>query len=60
MIALPPNEVSGYGIAVLVRFAPTGRIDSRNGGTSSAVTAIPYTVNAEYLFRLEVDCATKR
>jgi|GEM_PF-1740189 len=61
VIALAPNEVTGYGnCAVLVRFAPNGRIDARNGGTYSAVTAIPYTPNAEYLFRLEVDAAAKR
>ena len=53
VIALPPNEVSGY-TAQLVRFARTAGL-TPNGGTYSAVTAIPYTVNAEYLFRLEVD-----
>ncbi|HVT27631.1 MAG TPA: polysaccharide lyase 8 family protein [Lacipirellulaceae bacterium] len=43
------------GLACIARFNPSGYIDARNGGAYSADTAIPFTANSTYHFRMVVD-----
>jgi len=38
---------------------PTGDIDARNGGAYAAASAIPYSANVSYHFRLAVNIATQ-
>ena len=45
-------------LAASVRFNPAGMIDARNGGTFSAVTAIPYIAGTAYHFILDVNIST--
>ena len=47
-------------LAVIVRFASTGAIDVRNGGSFSAATSYPYTAGTQYTFQLAINPATKR
>jgi len=47
-------------LAVIVRFASTGEIDVRNGGSFSAATSYPYTAGTQYTFQLTINPATKR
>ena len=47
-------------LAVIVRFASTGVIDVRNGGSFSAATSYPYTAGTQYAFQLAINPATKR
>ena len=45
--------------AAAVRFNNAGRLDARNGGAYAAATAIPYSPNIAYHFRLVVNLAAK-
>ncbi len=47
-------------LAIIVRFASTGAIDVRNGGSFSAATSYPYTAGTQYAFQLAINPATKR
>jgi len=47
-------------LAIIVRFASTGAIDVRNGGSFSAATSYPYTAGTQYTFQLAINPATKR
>ena len=38
-------------LALIVRFASTGAIDVRNGGSFSAATSYPYTAGTQYAFQ---------
>jgi parallel beta-helix repeat protein len=56
LIGLSQGNATAYtGIAVAVRFNPTGFIDARNGGAFAAATSIPFTANSTYHFRVVVD-----
>ncbi len=56
VIGLSQGSVSAYtGIAVAVRFNPSGDIDARNGGTYAALSTIPFAANATYHFRVVID-----
>lgn len=47
---------SGFAdLAAIVRFAPDGRIDVRNGGWYTADAELPYQEGVGYTFRLEID-----
>lgn len=47
-------------LAATVRFANTGTIDARNGGSFSAAKAFPYTAGTEYQFQIAINPATKK
>lgn len=58
---LSRNPANHYtNLAVIVRFAPSGRIDARNGGQYQAVTPFDYQADVNYLVRLEVDVWARR
>jgi hypothetical protein len=46
------------GFGCLVRFSVNGVIDARNGGAYEAASAIPYSANVKYSFRLVVNIPT--
>ena len=46
-------------LAAVVRFAPTGVIDARNGGSYQADAAVTYAAGVPYGFRLVVDVASR-
>jgi hypothetical protein len=55
-ISLSQGAVSAYtGMAVVVRFNPTGDIDARNGGAYAAASTIPYAANTTYHFRMVIN-----
>src|SRR5581483_824459 len=52
LVGLSQGAVSAYtGIAVGIRFNPSGDIDARNGGAYAALSTIPYAANTTYHFR---------
>lgn len=62
--ASPTNAVIGLanaiptdytGLAIAVRFNPTGSIDARNGGTYAAATNVAYSANTRYRFRVVIN-----
>jgi hypothetical protein len=54
------DGATGYSsLAVITRFSNAGVIDARNGGTYSAVTAVPYTAGLTYHFRLLINPSSK-
>jgi hypothetical protein len=56
VIGLSRGAQTAYaGFAALARFSPTGNIDARNGGAYAAASAIPYSANVTYHFRLVVN-----
>jgi hypothetical protein len=48
-------QTSYAGLAAIVRFNTAGNIDARNGGAYAAASAIPYSANTTYHFRLVVN-----
>jgi hypothetical protein len=58
IVALSQGAQTAYtGMAVAVRFNPTGTIDARNGGAFAASTTIPFSAGSTYHFRLVVNVA---
>jgi hypothetical protein len=58
VIGLSNGAVDAFtDLAVIVRFNTSGQIDARNGGSYQAATAIPYSANTSYHFRLVVNVA---
>jgi len=56
VIGLSRGSQTAYaGFAAMARFSPTGNIDARNGGAYAAASAIPYSGNVTYRFRLVVN-----
>jgi parallel beta-helix repeat protein len=56
LIGLSQGSATAYtGIAVSVRFNPSGDIDARNGGAYAALSTIPYSANMTYHFRVVVN-----
>lgn len=56
VVGLANGSQTAYtGIAVGLRFNPTGMIDARNGGAFAAASSIPYAAGVSYHFRLTVD-----
>jgi Domain of unknown function (DUF4955)/Immunoglobulin domain/Pectate lyase superfamily protein len=56
VVGLSRGAQSAYtGFAAMPRFNPTGQIDARNGGAFAAASAIPYSANVTYHFRLVVN-----
>jgi hypothetical protein len=56
LVGLSQGSATAYtGIAVSVRFNPTGDIDARNGGAYAALSTIPYSANTTYHFRVVVN-----
>jgi hypothetical protein len=54
------DGATGYSsLAVITRFSTAGVIDARNGGTYTAVTAVPYTAGLTYHFRLLINPSSK-
>jgi hypothetical protein len=47
-------------LACIVRFAPGGVIDVRNGGAYAALVPLNYTAGTVYRFELDVNLATKK
>lgn len=47
-------------LACIVRFAPSGVIDVRNGGAYQAMVAMPYVSGVMYRFEMDVDLETKK
>lgn len=47
-------------LAVIVRFAPDGRIDARDGGDYRAKASVRYQAGATYNVRLDVNLSTRR
>jgi hypothetical protein len=55
-MSLSQGAISAYtGMAVVVRFNPSGDIDARNGGAYAAASTIPYAANTTYHFRMVID-----
>jgi hypothetical protein len=60
VIGLSRGAQTAYaGFAALARFSPTGNIDARNGGAYAASSAIPYSANVTYHFRLVVNAPAR-
>jgi chondroitinase B-like protein len=56
VVGLSQGAQTAYtGFAFLARFNPSGNIDARNGGAYAAASAIPYSANVTYHFRLVVN-----
>ncbi|HKQ72658.1 MAG TPA: hypothetical protein VJ810_02945 [Blastocatellia bacterium] len=56
VVGLSQGAQTAYsGFATLARFNLTGAIDARNGGAYAAATAIPYSANVTYHFRMVVN-----
>jgi hypothetical protein len=56
VIGLSDGNATGYSsLATIVRFNSTGFIDARNAANYTAATAVPYSANVAYHFRLEVN-----
>jgi hypothetical protein len=47
-------------LAIAIRFAPTGVIDARNGGSYQAVNSLTYQPGVLYRVRIDADVATRR
>jgi hypothetical protein len=47
-------------IAAGVRFAPSGMMDARNGGTYQAITPFPYSASIPYRVQMVVDLVARR
>lgn len=47
-------------LAAIVRFAPDGFVDARNGGVYQANTVLPYTPGNPYKVLMSVDMSTRR
>lgn len=59
VVGLSAAPATGFtGLATIVRFAATGAIDVRNGGTYAADVNVPYTAGASYHVKLDVDVAS--
>lgn len=59
VIAMAQGVPGSYtDLAAIIRFAPTGYIDARNGGAYTAASSIPYVANTVYRFRTVVNVAT--
>jgi hypothetical protein len=57
---LAPTDAESYNdLACIVRFAPSGVIDVRNGGAYQALVPLTYVAGKQYRFRMEVDLATR-
>lgn len=55
-----PDVAESYNdLACIVRFAPSGFIDCRNGGGYSADREVPYVAGQKYRFRLDVSIEDK-
>jgi len=56
VIGFSDGVVSEYAdMGIIVRFAPSGFIDARDGESYSANADIPYESNKEYSFKLKID-----
>jgi hypothetical protein len=56
LVGISQGSAAAYtGIAVAIRFNPTGDIDARNGGAYAALSTIPYSANTTYHFRVVVN-----
>ncbi len=56
VIGFSDGKASAYtDLAMIVRFAPTGNIDVRNGGRYVANKKVPYTANTKYTFTFEMN-----
>ena len=56
VMGLSPSAATGYsGMAAIVRFAPTGVIDARNGSAYQAATSISYTAGTTYHFKMVIN-----
>lgn len=61
VIGLSSQRADAFGdLAAIVRFAPSGRVDVRDGGGYRADIAFPYTLGHEYGIRMVVDLYAKR
>jgi len=56
VIGFSKGDAGAYSdLGMIVRFAETGMIDARNGGSYKAVTSVPYKAGTKYTFRLDID-----
>jgi hypothetical protein len=56
VVGLSNGPATGYpSMAAIVRFAPSGNIDARNGGSYAANVAFPYAPGINYHVRMVVD-----
>ncbi|WP_193210594.1 chitobiase/beta-hexosaminidase C-terminal domain-containing protein [Luteolibacter marinus] len=61
VMGLSLGAASGYDdLACIVRFASSGFIDVRNGGSYQALATVPYGAGTMYHFELSVDLAAKK
>ncbi len=61
VVGLSAGPASGYGeLAAIVRLAPDGRFDARNGGSYEATNILNYLAGVTYRVTLEVDVGNRR
>jgi hypothetical protein len=59
LVGLSNGSQSSYpGFATIIRFNTSGNIDARNGGAYAAASAIPYSANTSYHFRLVINISS--
>ena len=60
VIGFSNSEASAYSdLGIIVRFAPNGKIDVRDGNVYRANTSLSYKAHTTYTFRIEIDFHTK-
>jgi hypothetical protein len=56
VIGLSDNQADAYtDLAMIVRFAQSGKIDVREGSHYISVNDVPYDANTQYMFTIEMD-----